>query len=172
MWPGLHEAVAGQPSVSKDSSFTAGLELLETWGRLPDHGPLAVVVEDLHWADPASSKALWCAALRLHADSQRCSRILLSALTPEEVAALAGSAGTELTPHQAARLHRHTRGHPLYVCTLLAELSPAELRVADGDLPAPSTLTSSVTAGLSEVPERARRLAAAMAVVNQRTGLL
>ena len=80
--------------------------------------------------------------------------------------------GIALTPTQAERLHRHTAGHPLYVRTLLTELSPAQLRVADGDLPAPSSLTSAVTAGLSEVREPARRLAAAMAVVNQRAGLV
>jgi DNA-binding CsgD family transcriptional regulator/tetratricopeptide (TPR) repeat protein len=180
-------------SSSTQSSFTAGLELLEVWGRRQDSGPVAVVVEDLHWADTASSKALLCAAQRLeedrvalvvtarpgvrdgwervHADSQRCSSIDLTALTIEEVAALAASEGTELSPSQAERLHRHTGGHPLYVHTLLTELSPAELRGSHGDLPAPASLTSSVVAGLSEVPESARRLAAAMAVVNQRIGL-
>ena len=177
-----------------DNSFGAGLQLLETWARHQDHGPLAVVVEDLHWADSASSKALLCAAQRLdedkvalivtsrpgvrdgwermQADSQRCRRIVLSALTAEDVAAMAAAQGIELTATRAERLHRHTAGHPLYVRTLLTELSPAQLRVADGDLPAPSSLTSAVTAGLSEVREPARRLAAAMAVVNQRAGLV
>ena len=177
-----------------DNSFGAGLQLLEAWARHQDEGPVAVLVEDLHWADAASSKALLCAAQRLdedkvalivttrpgvrdgwermQADSLRCRRIVLSALSAADVAAMAAAAGIELTPAQAERLHRHTGGHPLYVRTLLTELSPAQLRVADGDLPAPSSLTSAVTAGLSEVREPARRLAAAMAVVNQRAGLV
>jgi DNA-binding CsgD family transcriptional regulator len=177
-----------------DSSFAAGLQLLEAWARHQDEGPVAVVVEDLHWADAASSKALLCAAQRLdedkvvlivttrpgvrdgwermQTDSARCRRIVLSALTASDVGAMAAAQGIDLTPDQAERLHRHTAGHPLYVRTLLTELSPAELRVADGDLPAPSSLTSAVTAGLSVVREPARRLAAAMAVVNQRAGLV
>ena len=181
-------------SSTTDSSFAAGLGLLEAWSRDQDDGPVAIVVEDLHWADAASSKALLCAAQRLdedrvalivtvrpgvrdgwerlHADPERCCRILLSALTSEDVAALARAKGVELTPNQAERLHRHTGGHPLYVCTLLTELSPAELRANDGDLPAPSSLTSAIIAGLSEVHEPARRLAAAMAVVNQQAGLV
>ena len=181
-------------SSTTDSTFAAGLRLLEAWARYQDDGPVAIVVEDLHWAEAASSKALLCAAQRLdedrvvlivtarpgvprrvgermRADPQRCRRISLSALSAEDVAALAGAHGIDLTSDQAERLHRHTGGHPLYVRTLLTELSPAELRMADGDLPAPSSLTSAVTAGLSEVRESRRRLAAAMAVVNQRVGL-
>ena len=41
----------------------------------------------------------------------------------------------------------------------------------DGDLPAPRSLASSVTAGLSELPADAQELAAAMAVINQRSPL-
>ena len=96
-----------------DNSFGAGLQLLEAWARHEDAGPLAVVVEDLHWADSASSKALLCAAQRLdedkvalivttrpgvrdgwermQADNQRCRRIVLSALTAEDVAAMAAA---------------------------------------------------------------------------------
>ena len=177
-----------------ESSFAAGMQLLEVWARHQDEGPVALVVEDLHWADAASSKALLCAAQRLEedrvvlivttlpgvrdgwerlqTDSGRCRRIVLSALSAEDVAAMAATQGVGLTPNQAERLHRHTAGHPLYVRTLLSELSPAELRAAEGDLPAPTSLTSLVTAGLSEVREPARRLAAAMAVVNQRAGLV
>ena len=37
--------------------FPAGLELLEYLGRLQSAGPVAVAVEDLHWADPESRGA-------------------------------------------------------------------------------------------------------------------
>ncbi len=40
-----------------------------------------------------------------------------------------------MTPRQAERLHGHTRGHPLWVRTLLAELSPAQLRAVEGACP-------------------------------------
>ena len=79
--------------------------------------------------------------------------------------------GIDLTPYQAERLRSHTGGHPLYLRTLLGELNPADLQRPDGDLPAPRTLTSAVTARLSEAPESARALVAAMAVMNQRAPL-
>ena len=50
------------------------------------------------------------------------------------------------------------------------ELTPAELR-ATGDLPAPRSLASAVTARLSNVSASARDLAAALAVTNQREPL-
>ena len=40
------------------AAFPAGLALLERWGRLQTDGPMAVAVEDLHWADPESRAAL------------------------------------------------------------------------------------------------------------------
>ena len=88
-----------------------------------------------------------------------------------EVAALAAVLGVDLSHRQAARLHGHTQGHPLYVRTLLAELSPAQLRAPDGELPAPRSLASSITARLSDLPADAQNLAAAMAVINQRVTL-
>jgi DNA-binding CsgD family transcriptional regulator/Tfp pilus assembly protein PilF len=174
-------------------TFAAGMEILEGWSDTQDRGPLVVVVEDLHWADAASAGALLTAVQRLDEDrvsiivttrpgaqdgwgrfcrdSERCRSIEVRAFNEEEVAAVASSAGVELTPYQAERLRAHTGGHPLYVRTLLTELGVDELRAPDGDLPAPRSLTSSVTARLSEVPEAARSLAAALAVLNHRAAL-
>jgi DNA-binding CsgD family transcriptional regulator len=173
--------------------FAAGMEILEGWSDRQDRGPLVVVVEDLHWADPASAGALLTAVQRLdedrvavivtarpsagagwerfRRDPERCRSIEVGAFNEEEVARLALSAGLELTPYQAERLRAHTGGHPLYVRTLLTELRTDELRAPDGDLPAPRSLTSSVTARLSEMPAAARSLAAALAVLNHRAAL-
>ena len=174
-------------------TFAAGMEILEGWSDRQDTGPLVVVVEDLHWADAASAGALLTAVQRLDEDrvavivtarpsaqdgwgrfcrdSERCRTIDVGAFNEEEVAALASSAGIELTPYQAERLRAHTRGHPLYVRTLLTELRTDELRAPDGDLPAPRSLTSSVTARVSEMPAAARSLASALAVLNHRAPL-
>jgi predicted ATPase len=48
--------------------FGAGLKLLEAFDTAQDHGPLAVVVEDLHWADGLSRQALLTVARRLRHD--------------------------------------------------------------------------------------------------------
>jgi ATP/maltotriose-dependent transcriptional regulator MalT len=179
--------------MSADGPFAAAMELLGNWARLQDGGPLAVVVEDLHWADVLSRQALLTAVQRLDQDrvmvmitsrldvsdgwdrlrfdQQRCQRVALQPLRPGEIAALASRSGFELTQQEAERLHRHTRGHPLYVRTLLAELTLAQLRAPEADLPAPRSLASTTIAGLSALPAEARDLAAAMAVLNQPSGL-
>ena len=179
--------------VSSDGPFAAAMELLGTWARLQDDGPLAVVVEDLHWADVLSRQALLTAVQRLDQDrvvvvvtsrldvsdgwdrlrfdEQRCRRVALQPLRPGDVAAMASRSGFELTQKEAERLHRHTRGHPLYVRTLLAELTLEQLRAPDADLPAPRSLASTTIARLSELPTEAIDLAAAMAVLNQPSAL-
>ena len=77
----------------------------------------------------------------------------------------------ELTGAQAARLHRHTGGHPLYIKTLLHELTPEQLRSSTHELPAPRSLSSATIAVLAELPEEANQLASALAVLGQRTPL-
>ena len=186
--------LAGQlGAVHTDSPFLAGMDVLAVWSAAQDRGPVAVVVEDLHWADVGSCQALLSAVKRLDTDrvvviitsrprsdhgwdrlrmdADRCRQLVLADFDVEEVAALAAVGGVELTHRQAARLHGHTQGHPLYVRTLLAELAPTQLRSADGDLPAPRSLASSVTARLSDLPGESQALAAAMAVINQRSPL-
>ncbi len=185
--------LARQLGSTSAESFTAGMEILDAWSRRQDDGPVVVVVEDLHWADSASSKALLSAVQRLdedrvvvlvttrpgahdgwerlRSDPERCLLVTLAPFDVDEVGMLASSAGIDLTPFQAERLRSHTGGHPLYLRTLLSELRPADLQLPAGDLPAPRSLTSAVTARLSEAPESARALVAAMAVVNQRVPL-
>ena len=41
------------------AAFPAGLVLLERWSRLQADGPVAVAVEDLHWADPSRAPPCW-----------------------------------------------------------------------------------------------------------------
>ena len=105
---------------------------------------------------------------RLIRDEERCRRLVLASFDTDEVAALARQGGVELTQRQAERLRRHTGGHPIWVRTLLSELTPAELRAPDGELPAPRSLASAVTARISDLSPAARDLAAALAVINQR----
>lgn len=176
-------------------AFPAGLELLEIWGRAQEGGPAAVAVEDLHWADSGSRLALLAAARRLGHDRVvvlvtsrpevgmadgwerlcfdpgRCLRVPLGALSPPDVAEMARRDGVRLPLQAAERLCRHTGGHPLYVRTLLSELTPGQLTAAEGELPAPRSLAMTTVARMAELPAGARALAAALAVVNQRAPL-
>jgi DNA-binding NarL/FixJ family response regulator len=176
-------------------SFAAGLELLRLTGERRDHRPVLVVVEDMHWADTASREALVTMARRLDAervalmltsrpggeqadgwdrllnDEIRCRTVQLGAISELQVGEWAHRLGVGLTGPQAERLHRHTGGHPLYVKTLLHELTPEQLTSSTHDLPAPRSLSSATIAALAELPEEANRLASALAVLGQRTPL-
>ncbi|HEY3832047.1 MAG TPA: AAA family ATPase, partial [Acidimicrobiia bacterium] len=51
--------------VTSSHGFSAGLELLDAVAGWESAGPVAIVVEDLHWADALSRQALLTAARRL-----------------------------------------------------------------------------------------------------------
>jgi DNA-binding CsgD family transcriptional regulator len=170
--------------------FPAGLELLEYLGRLQSAGPVVVAIEDLHWADPESRGALLVAARRLsqdrvlmlvtsrpqparddgwerfRLDASRCLVVPMTRLSPVEVSEMASASGVSLSAAAAERLYRHTGGHPLYARTLLNEFSPQQLASSQGNLPVPRSLASATVARLADLPQGARSLAAALAVLN------
>lgn len=189
------DVVSQLGEVTEAAPFPVAMELLGIWGAANGGGPVAVVVEDLHWADPESRLALLTAARRLRADQvlmlvtsrhgpedgdgwdrlradpERCLHVALGPLSEAEVAELAARRGVPLSPAAAARLVRHTGGHPLHVRTLLVELPAAALAAEDGELPAPRSLASTTLARLAGLAADARRLAAALAVLNQPASL-
>jgi DNA-binding CsgD family transcriptional regulator len=171
-------------------AFATGMELLDVLSTRQDTGPVVVVIEDLHWADPGSRQALLTAARRLHDDSvvllvtsrpasghvdgwdrlrtdpDRCVDLRLGALTVADVGALAEATGLALSGSAVERLTRHTEGHALYVRTLLSELSIAQMESPDEQLPAPRSLASMTIALLAGISVEAQGLASALAVVN------
>jgi DNA-binding CsgD family transcriptional regulator len=174
--------------VEAATSFAEGLQLLELLSSTLSGELLVVVIEDLHWADADSSRALLSMTQRLDQehlllvvtsrpdlhndewqrvrfDPDRCGQITLGNFSVQEVADLAAHAGAVLAPRYLERLHQHTDGHPLYTRLLLSELTVAQLEQAD-DLPAPRSLASTTTAALAKLSEDARRLASALAVLN------
>lgn len=54
--------------IGAPSAFAAGMDLLALLAAAQDAGPVAVVVEDPHWADAASRQALLTAVRRLDDD--------------------------------------------------------------------------------------------------------
>ena len=175
--------------VQTHTPFAAGLELLEHLTTPEVGDPVVVLVEDLHWADADSRRALLTMAQRLDEDqllllitsrpdaeidewqrfrfdAERCAQISLRSFTIEEVAQLVTQSGFSLAPRNVARLYEHTDGHPLYVRTLLSELTGAQLESTD-ELPVPRSLASTTTATLARLPQPARDLACALAVLNQ-----
>jgi DNA-binding CsgD family transcriptional regulator len=187
-------ALLADLGVTPDRSvFATGLRVLE---RLTSAGsPTLVVIEDLQWVDATSRRALLVAIRRLDADSvvvvittreepviadgwddfardsTRVQRLKLSPLSVAEVAELGARSGLELTADRARRLHEHTRGHALYVRTLLDELSASKVTDEHAYLPVPRTLAAATTSRIDALGPDSRALAAALAVLNQRTAL-
>jgi AAA ATPase domain len=108
--------------------------------------PLLVLVDDLHWLDPASTDALLFAVRRLSRDSVACvfsTRPALPGLEGLPVHDLAGlaepdaallveaAAGITPVPAVARRLHAQTGGNPLALTEAAAALTPRQLTGAD-----------------------------------------
>jgi DNA-binding CsgD family transcriptional regulator len=176
--------------VRNPAPLTAGLELLNALAAYQVDGPVAVVIEDAHWADDASMQALATALWRLDAvrvltlvttraagsydnerwtrlvaDADRCRLMPLGPLTDLDVQDLAASREIQLTPAAATRLQRHTTGNALHVGALLREMTPDQLNLG-ADLPAPRSLAASTIARMAELPPPARELIRALAVTN------
>ena len=172
------------------SPQAVGLDLVALLTEAGGGGPVAVVVEDLHWADRESRQALLTVARRvgeervlllvtsrpgaaldelerLFLDPSARLRVVLGALGRDDVAEMARVAGMALSARAVERLHEHSGGLALYVRTLLAEISVSQLSAPGGELPVPRSLASTILARLAELPPDARELAAALSVVGE-----
>ena len=178
-------------------SFAIGAELIQVIGELHGQGPVILVVDDLHWADQDSCRALLfclrrlrhdailviCIArpgvdemlgaswARLLADPGRCGRLRISGLSAGEVGLLARQHGAALTAAAAHRLRDHTAGNALYTVGLLAELDEDTLNDPARMLPAPHSYAATVLARVSRLSPAARDLVAAAAVLGTRSAL-
>ncbi|BBH67876.1 LuxR family transcriptional regulator [Actinoplanes sp. OR16] len=177
----------------------AGGGLLLMLGTAQQAGrPVAVIVDDLQWADRQSVQALGFVLRRLWADrvltvlvtrpqtgapaetldrllrsTDRTTKISLGGLDGGEVAQLAHAlADGTPAPGVTERLHAWTRGNPLHVRTVLAEVPAQVLR--DGSVerwPVPRTLIAGIEAQLAGLPGDSRELLEALAVLDGRTPL-
>ena len=179
------------------SSFTVGAQLLEVMGGQQAHGPVAIVVDDLQWADRKSVEALTFMLRRLSVDpviavvtyrgpadrldeaarrmlSSMENRLLvpLGGLSLEEVASL-GAALTSgpLDEDVVRRLYQGTGGHPLYLRTVLSEGSGFDPRLP-GRLALPRSLAAAVGEHLSGLPSDTLAILEMLAVLNLATPLV
>jgi DNA-binding CsgD family transcriptional regulator len=174
------------------SSFAVGARLLEVVGE-QGAGALAVVIDDLQWADRKSVQALTFMLRRLSVDpviaiviyrgpgdrlDEAAQRMLLSienrllvplgGLNAEEVTSLAAAltAGS-LDDRAVRRLYRDTGGHPLYLRTLLSEGSGFDPG-APGRLALPRSLAAAIGERLRALPAETRIILEMLSVLNLR----
>jgi DNA-binding CsgD family transcriptional regulator len=181
---------------SAASSLAMGARLLEVVDEQHAAGAVAIVVDDLQWADRQSVEALTFMLRRLSVDpvlavvvyrgpagrldeaAQRMLRsvenqvrLLLGGLGPGEVAALATAlTDRPLDDEAVQRLYRGTGGHPLYLRTVLSEGSGLDLR-AGGRLALPGSLAAAVGDHLRALPPETRVVLEMLAVLNLRLPL-
>jgi len=188
--------VLGSDKVTGADPMRIGGGVVHLLDRLQAAGPVIVVVEDAHWADPPSLQALAFALRRLRADrvlavlsvrddageclpaslcrlvaGQTGARLRLGGLDPEELRALSASLGGALSPRAAARLHDHTGGNALHARALLDALPIGVFHDHSRPLPVPRSFRMLVVAKLAACPPEAERLVVAAAVLGIRCPL-
>ncbi|WP_214370373.1 helix-turn-helix transcriptional regulator [Pseudonocardia sp. H11422] len=167
-----------------DEPNRVGAQILTLLAELEGKGPVVLVVDDVQWADTDSLRAVLFALRRLvservltlltvrDADAARLPdglrrlaagtiglTIRLQALEPSEVQELATVLGVpEFSARSAHRLQAHTRGNPLYVRALLAELPPDRWRTWEPVLPAPRAFAVQIVRRLEACGPASRRL--------------
>ena len=187
-------AVSAQPSAEP---FLAGSRLLELLGELESAGPVLLVVDDLHWADQPSVRALVFALRRLVADQvlvllavrddavaelpESLRRIVsghhgavvrVPGLDEHELRELARALGVASLPSRAARrLRDGTHGNPLHVRAVLDESPPGLWTDAGKPLPSPRSFRLLVGDRYADCGAETRDLLDAAAVLGVRAAL-
>ena len=177
--------------------LAAGAVLLDLLGALQCSDPVVVVVDDIHWADQPSLRALTFALRRLRVDRvltlmlardvaearlpDGLRRLLadddtlhlqLGGLEVKELHALSGQLGHRpLSVRAATRLHSHTDGSPLYARALLAQVPAEVLDDPQVPLPAPRSFALLVLARLAACAADVQELVAAASVLGVRCRL-
>ena len=173
-----------------EEPIVVGRQILAALVRSSAAGPVVVVVDDAHWADVDSLRALLFALRRLAAqpvltilvvppDDARLPAGLerlaeghtgvtveVGPLTPADVQALAATVtGTRISGLIAHRLCAHTLGNARHVLALLAETPADRWRGWEPVLPAPRVFSRTIGRRLAACSDRARRFVEAAAVV-------
>ena len=177
--------------VARSSPFAVGAQLLGVVGDQQADGPVAIVIDDLQWADPWSVEALSFMLRRLSVDPvllmltvrgdrdhleeatrrmlisvQQRLRVPLSGLGLDDVAPLAAALGApKLGADAIRRLYEGTGGHTLYLQTVLSDKDGLE-RTGPGRLPVPPSLAAAIGDQLAVLAAPTRSLLEMLAIVN------
>jgi DNA-binding CsgD family transcriptional regulator len=178
------------------SSIAVGARLLEVVGDEQAAGPVAILVDDLQWADRGSVEALTFMLRRLSVDpvvavvtyqgtsdrldeaAQRMLRsvenrlrISVGGLGLAEVASLAATLKPGSLDNEAVQwLYRSTGGHPLYLRTVLSDGFDFDPR-APGRLPLPRSLAAAIGDHLRVLPPDTRSMLEMLSVLKLRMSL-
>lgn len=189
----VDELVRGQAAErgSGRDAAAAARTLLAAWSQTVDGAPVVAVVEDAHWADLASLRALASTVRRAERErvlvllvartEERAgaevaewlsrnpgSALRIDPLTPDDLQSLAVElAGVDLPTHQARRLAEHTGGNPRHACELLLELPASSWRDWQPRFPATTAVARGVGRKLAECSSATRELVEAAAVLGE-----
>lgn len=186
-----------KPSWSNEAdAFAVGADVVEAIGATRSQG-LLLMVDDAQLADHPSIDALVFALRRLSTEplaavfaarpveaetdastlrplERLAARpgslaLTLSGLTSQETKELAASLGHPHLGFRALeRLREYTLGNPMFLVTLLEDLSDEELIAPEAHhLPAPQRFAEQVREHLARLPERSRALVEAVAVLGE-----
>jgi DNA-binding CsgD family transcriptional regulator len=193
------QVVAGYPLLALDmtrsSPFAVGAQLLGVIGELQADGPIALVIDDVQWADLRSVEALSFMCRRLSVDPvvvivlvrgdrdqldevtrrmllsvpQRL-RLPLSGLSVDDVVPLAVSLGAAPLGRDAVwRLHDRTGGHTLYLRTVLSDpdgVGRLERWLGPDSAGVPASLAAAIGDQLALLTESTRALLEMLAVLD------
>ncbi|MFF7601926.1 helix-turn-helix transcriptional regulator [Streptomyces mirabilis] len=184
------------PASSPQAVLETAQQLHQLWaaGQEADADALVVVIDNAHWADAESLRAIRSAVRRMSTekvlvvliarrdphelyetppmrtaeflDGCRDNAVRLAPLEPDEVKALAFEAsGITLSLPTARHLCRHTLGNPLHITDLVRELPRETWQDWQPVLPAPALYASAVRHRLTGCGDAARALVEACSVL-------
>ena len=189
----VDQLLPGRSTEPGADPIAVGARLLDVFDNLQAGGQVVVLaIDDLHWADRPSARAVLFALRRLRADKvlavvatrsggladpswarfvagdSRVTHVRLGGLSSGDLTDLASELGLgALSPRGAARLATHTHGNALYCRALLDEIGVVGLSAGDGGLPAPRELSALILARVSALPPTTQALLAAASVLGQ-----